>query len=135
MYDAPEILNQSTTPAKIVAQLDVIRERYRMGLMDPAAFNEVLKLFQFRDAANTVWTPGAQTNQWYRREGREWRAATPPDQLMLPRLPLEMMPETTAPPLPRTAAPDAGSRATVCPTCHAPNVGKKFCTNCGTRLA
>ena len=137
MYEPPEILSEITTPAKVIAQLDVIRERYRMGLMDPPGFNEVLKLFQFRDSSNRVWSPGARTNQWYRRDGREWVADNPPDQLQMPKLPLELAPEPDRPSLPPTAptAPQSrGPTAITCLTCGASNVGKKFCTQCGTKL-
>jgi hypothetical protein len=134
MLEPPEILNQITTPAKIVARLDAIRERYRMGLIDPPGFNEVLKLFQFRDATNRIWTPGARTNQWYRLDGRDWVAANPPEQLQLPALPLELAPEPERPPLPPPQARPTGPGEVTCPTCGAPNVGKKFCTSCGTKL-
>ena len=134
MTDPPEILNQTATPAKILERFEIIREQYRMGLMDAPSFNEVLKIFQFRDSSGALWTPGAQTNQWYRREGKQWVAGNPPDELRLPQLPLELSPEPARPVLTRAPAPAAGPQAVVCPTCGAANVGKKFCTSCGTKL-
>lgn len=134
MPEPPETLAPTATPAKIVERLDLIRERYRMGLMDPASFNEVLKIFQFRDAAGVLWTPGARTNQWYRRHGNEWVAGEPPAQLLLPQLPLELAPEPARPPLSPPPPRAEGPREVTCRTCGAPNVGKKFCTQCGTKL-
>ena len=136
MPDPPEILTPTSTPEKILERLEIVREQYRMGLMDPAAFNEVLKIFQFRDEAGTLWTPGARTDQWYRRDGTEWVTANPPARLLLPNLPLELSPEperTPLPPLPRPPRA-TGPREVTCPTCGARNVGKKFCTQCGTKL-
>ena len=135
MPEPPETLTPTTTPAKVLERLEFIRERYRMGLMDPSSFNEVLKIFQFRDATGALWTPGARSNQWYRRDGAKWVPGTAPEQLQVPQLPLELTPETEAPSLPKVPAPSAGPRAVTCPTCGAANVGKKFCTSCGTRLA
>ena len=134
MPEPPETLTPTATPARIVERLDLIRERYRMGLMDPQSFNEVLKIFQFRDAGGALWTPGARSNQWYRREGHRWVADDPPAQLLLPQLPLELSPEPARPPLPQPPARAAGPRELTCPTCGAANAGRKFCTQCGTKL-
>ena len=134
MPDPPETLTPTSTPEKILQRLDIIREQYRMGLMDPASFNAVLKDFQFRDEAGALWTPGARTNRWYRREGAEWVPGNPPTRLLLPKLSLELSPDLERPPLPQPP-PATGAREVTCPTCGAPNVGKKFCTQCGTKLA
>jgi hypothetical protein len=131
----PESLASTVTPAQVLERFERIREQYRMGVLDLQAFNAGLKLFQFPDAGGALWTVGATSNTWYRWDGGEWRPGTPPPQLQLPVMPLELMPESDAPRLPpaRQTVP-AAPRAVGCPKCGAQNVGKKFCTHCGTRL-
>lgn len=131
----PESLASTVTPAKVLERFERVREQYRMGIIDVAAFNAALKLFQFPDSDGVLWTVGATSNRWYRWDGGEWQPGEPPAQLELPAMPLELMPESDAPQLPATrAGPAAGPRPVRCPKCGAENVGKKFCTQCGTRL-
>lgn len=134
MPEPPEILVPTSSPAKILERFEEIRERYRMGLIDPLTFNQLLKFFQFRDEAGSLWTPGARTNKWYRREGARWVEKTPPALLLLPQLPVDFAPETEPPPLPKVETSSAKSGVRICPTCGSSNTGKKFCTQCGTRL-
>ena len=130
----PESLAPTVTPASVLERFERIREHYRMGILDLGAFNAALKLFQFPDAGGVLWTVGATSNRWYRWDGGEWQPGTPPAQLQLPAMPLELSPAGDAPRLPATRAAPAGPRAVPCPKCGAQNVGKKFCTQCGGRL-
>ncbi len=132
MDEPPEILSETATPAKIVERLDFIRERYRMGQMDVGSLNEALKLFQFRDVLGEVWTPGVRTNQWYRWDGRQWIPGNPPERLQVPQMPLGI---STGSSVPSHKPGGSGPRAVQCPTCGASNIGKRFCTACGTKLA
>jgi hypothetical protein len=133
MPDPPETLHQSATPSEILERLEVVRERYRMGVMDLGSFNQTLRLFQFQDAGGRLWAPGAQSGRWYQWNGREWAPGAPPERLQLPELPLELTPASERPDLPAAPAVQ-GPRAVACPNCGSTNVGKKFCTTCGTKL-
>ncbi len=132
----PESLTALVTPTSVLTQFDRIREQYRMGVLDLAAFNEALKLFQFPDSDGVLWTIGATSNTWYRWDGNAWQPGDPPALLQLPAMPMELAPETEQPALPAAPAPapPAEPQAILCPKCGAANVGKKFCTKCGTKL-
>jgi hypothetical protein len=133
--DAPETLQRFTSPAAILERLDVIRMRYTMGDIDTASFNEVLKLFQFRDVHDVLWTPGAQSGTWYRWAGERWIPGAPPEQLVLPPLTIKMLPEAELEPQPLSKwAPAKDPNIKTCPKCGAENTAKKFCTSCGAKL-
>ena len=133
--EPPETLDRFISPAAVLERLDVLRMRYTMGDMDVASFNEVLKLFQFRDVNNELWTPGAQSGNWYRWDGRQWTAGTPPEQLVIPKMSIAMLPELEAAPQPLSKwAPPRDPNIKTCPKCGAENTAKKFCTKCGTKL-
>ena len=136
MEEPPEMVAQTATPAQILERLEFLRMRYRMGDMNATSFNEVLKIFRFRDAGGGVWSPGAQTNTWYRWDGRRWVAGTPPERLQIPVMPLGIPVDPLGPgqqvgPTPTTRSVSA--RGT-CAKCGAANPGKKFCTACGSRM-
>ncbi len=132
MPEPPEMLESFATPAMILERLDVLRMRYQMGAMDARSFNEVLKSFQFRDAADVLWTPGVQSGTWYRWDGARWTPGSPPDRLRLPKAELSISPDPAPQELSKWAPRDPDTR--ICPKCGAENVGKKFCTQCGTKL-
>jgi len=129
----PESLSPMTTPALILRWFERVREQFQLGVLSGAAFNELLQSFQFSDAQGTLWTPGARTSQWYRWDGRQWTPGAPPERLQLPAF---VLASTELPPLPlaSTAAAPSEPRAVRCPKCGAANLGKKFCTKCGTKL-
>jgi hypothetical protein len=138
MPEPPETLFLTVTPAKVLERFELIRDQYRMGVLDPAAFNAALKVFQFPDAEGVLWTVGARSNRWYRWDGGTWQPADPPAQLQIPPMPLELVPDAQRPPLsPAAPAPvqREGPRPQICPTCGAANPGRKFCTKCGARLS
>jgi hypothetical protein len=134
--DPPETLSLTVTPAQALARFERLREHYRMGILDLAAFNSALALYRFPDAQGVLWTVGATSNRWYRWDGKTWQPGDPPSELQLPAMPLDLAPEGQPPVLARqeeTAVPVEPS-AVRCPKCGAANVGKKFCTSCGTKL-
>ena len=89
-----------------------------------------------RDANNELWTPGAQSGNWYRWDGRQWIPGNPPERLVIPKLPAELAPEPDPTPQPLTQwTPPKDPNLKVCAKCGAENVGKKFCTKCGSKLA
>lgn len=135
MPEPPELVSPTATPADILQRLELMREQYRMGLMDAASFNHVLELFQFPDVTGVLWTPGAQSGRWYQWNGREWVPGNPPERLQIPQMPLELAPETERPAGQAAPAEPEGPRPVPCPKCGASNVAKKFCTTCGTKLA
>ncbi len=135
MPDAPELLSQTSTPQVILDRFELLRDRYRMGLIDAGSFNELLKIFQFRDAGGVLWTPGAKSREWYRWTGRDWTPGNPPDQLVIPAMALDSLAGSGMQSEPLAPHGPGGPRAVTCAKCGASNVGKKFCTSCGTRLA
>jgi hypothetical protein len=129
MPEPPELAYESVAPEVLTERLDIIRERFRTGLLTAADFNAALKAFQFNDELGHLWSPGATTGKWYRWDGDEWTAAAPPSRLKVSQSPIlftDFERQTNS----RPSKP-AGA---VCPTCGASNVGKKFCTQCGTKL-
>jgi hypothetical protein len=136
MPEPPEPIYDTATPEQIAARLEEVREQFRLGLMDTAGFNAALAAFQFTDEVGHLWAPGATSGQWYRWDGTGWTPAVPPARLNLPATPimfndLELPAATSAPP---ASTPDGPHAGMVCPNCGHRNVGKKFCTNCGTKL-
>ena len=131
----PETVLPSASPATILEWFERVREQYRMGVLNAAVFNQLLTMFQFPDDAGTLWTPGARSSQWYRWDGSRWIPGDPPARLQVPPMDLAA---SDLPPLP-TEAPGAVAapkdpNLKVCPKCGAENVGKKFCTKCGSKL-
>jgi hypothetical protein len=132
MPDPPELAYESVTPEQVIARLEILRERYRIGFFTPADFNATLQAFQFTDDIGHLWAPGATTSHWYRWDRDRWTQAQPPARLNVPQSPVLFrdLPGRVAPASP---VEPAVARDT-CPTCGTPNPGKKFCTACGTRL-
>ncbi len=130
MTEPPEVFHQTATPAQILERFQLVRERYKMGMMDARTFNDLLKLFQFRDVMGVLWTPGAQSGEWYRLNAGQWTPGNPPERLRIPQLPLGLDPSTAVPGQAEAATPEGGR----CPKCGAATRGKKFCTSCGTRV-
>src|SRR5438067_7012020 len=116
MPEPHELAYKSATPKQIIARLDILRERYRVGFFTAADFNATLKAFQFRDDVGHLWAPGATSNQWYRWDMDHWTAATPPARLNVPQA-VVMFDDMPAGP----AAP-IEPRAVQCPNCGAANV-------------
>lgn len=158
MPQPPEMVHESATPSEILARLDLLRERYRTGLMDAAAFNDTLSAFQFTDEVGHVWAPGVNSTRWYRWDRTEWTAADPPARLNLPGMPIMFERggiggSAASPPAP---APEAARPAAVSSTVRvpaasvppvtpapagpiaasvAPPVQAKFCPQCGAPAA
>ena len=131
MHEPPEIAYETVTPEVLVKRLDMLRESLRTGMMSVGAFNTAIKAFQFKDEIGHLWAPGATTGQWYRWDIDRWTAADPPARLQVDQSPIlfDDFEEATAP-----AAFASGPKSVVCPKCGSTNVGKKFCTSCGTKL-
>ena len=129
MHEPPEIAYEMATPEQLLKRLDILRERFRTGLMSVGDFNTAIKAYQFNDDVGHLWAPGATTSRWYRWDDGKWTVATPPSRLRVNQTPIMFIDFDEEKP-PVAAAPAGVS----CPKCGAKNVGKKFCTQCGTKL-
>lgn len=79
----PEIFREKTTPANVMARLRLLRTRYVEGEMSAARFNAILEAFRFVDEVGHLWSPGAQSERWYRWDRAQWTPAEPPAALAL----------------------------------------------------
>lgn len=134
MPHTPEPVYETVTPAELSERLEMVRERFRTGVINAESFNVVMKQFQFRDTLGHLWSPGATTGKWYRWDGHRWIPDSPPSTLNVPQAPV-MVDDFDEHEARSRWRPPPASPAAVCPTCGTPNTGKKFCTKCGTRLA
>lgn len=76
---------QSSVLAKeqVETEFNLTRDKYRRGELPLAEYRSWLKTMILRDTQGRVWTIGAKTGRWYRREGKQWVADTPEDSLAL----------------------------------------------------
>ena len=81
MPDLPESVTETAAPEQLMQALEIFRQRYQQGLMTAREFREMLNLFQFTDEVGHLWSPGANTGQWYRWDRSQWTAAAPPARL------------------------------------------------------
>jgi ribosomal protein L32 len=130
MPEPPELAYETATPQQLQQRLDVLRERFRTGLLSVADFNTAIKAFQFTDAVGHLWAPGATSSQWYRWDRTQWTPATPPARLNVPQAPVMFTDFEGSAAAARAASPTTK----ICPKCGVTNIGKKFCTDCGTEL-
>jgi RNA polymerase subunit RPABC4/transcription elongation factor Spt4 len=137
----PEPVYDKATPEELLRRLDIVRDRYLLGMMTATEFNGVLKEFQFTDERGVIWTPGATTSQWYCWDREQWVQAAPPAILNLPSLPAMFIPVE-----PPAAVPDVwpqeikpppvvAASTKICVHCGQPIRGKAFCPHCGTKQA
>lgn len=90
MAEQMEARIERATPAQWIERLEIFRERFRLGLMDTNAFNDIIRCFQFTDDVGHVWMPGATSNQWYRWDRTRWTSALPPQRLAASNIPIAL---------------------------------------------
>jgi hypothetical protein len=134
MPEPPELAHETVSPDELLQRLDIVRERFRTGLITASDFNTAIRAFQFADSVGHLWAPGATSNQWYRWDGNQWTAAAPPPLLKVPQAPILFTDYEEEAADARRKGTVAPSPSVDCPQCGAPNPGKKFCTRCGTKL-
>ncbi len=79
----PEGIFETATPDELQDRLDLFRERYLLGLMTPAEFNELLLEFQFGDTEERIWSPGVNSRDWHVWRDGFWQRSTPPATLRI----------------------------------------------------
>jgi len=129
MPEPPEIAYENATPQQLLERLDILRERFRMGVMSVADFNTAIRAFQFKDDIGHLWAPGATSDQWYRWDLDQWTPAEPPRTLLVSQSPVLFTDFEQA-----TRPRATGPAVIHCGKCGTPNSGNKFCTKCGNRL-
>ena len=135
MHEPPEIAYETVSSEVLLQRLEMLRERLRTGVMSVGDFNAAIKAFQFRDEIGHLWAPGATSGQWYRWDDGKWTPAQAPARLQVDQSPImfdDFEEATTRQPV--TSQQPAQPAGVVCPNCGARNIGKKFCTSCGTKL-
>ena len=129
MPDLPESVTETAAPEQLMQALEIFRQRYQQGLMTAREFREMLNLFQFTDEVGHLWSPGANTGQWYRWDRSQWTAAAPPARLKVPPA-LSASPRVQIPPAQPASSPPVQSP--VCAGCGNPlPEGAGFCPKCG----
>jgi hypothetical protein len=89
MTNLPETLHDHFTPDEIVRRLRELRLRYQKGAMTAETFRGLLGAFQFNDEVGHLWTPGANSGQWYRWDRTQWTPAQPPASLVMAKADLQ----------------------------------------------
>ena len=130
MPDLPESVTETAAPEQLMQALEIFRQRYQQGLMTAREFREMLNLFQFTDEVGHLWSPGANTGQWYRWDRSQWTAAAPPARLKVSSA-LSASPHVQIPP----AQPPPPVQSPVCAGCGNPlPEGAGFVPSAGGRF-
>lgn|GEM_PF-3425732 len=64
-------------PAEIEAYFNILCEGFRKNEFNFNQFREILKDIMLYDGEETLWTIGAKSGNWYRRDGEKWVTGTP----------------------------------------------------------
>ncbi len=137
MPDIPESVTETAGPEQLTQALEIFRQRCQQGLMTAREFRELLSLFQFTDEVGHLWSPGANTGQWYRWDRSQWTAAAPPARLKVPPA-LSASPSVQIPPAQPASPPPVQPpvQSAVCAGCGSPlPEGAGFCPKCGRPVA
>jgi len=134
----PEQFQETATPQSLIRRLEILKNDYRHGGMSAADFNRMLSVFQFKDDEGYIWSPGAQTNQWYRWDGKSWQPLQPPRHLYVPNDPFTSSPQWEFADADSTEGEEDQQAATEseerCQCGAVRSEGDLFCTQCGTRF-
>jgi hypothetical protein len=109
---------------------DLIMQDYRAGKLKREDCRALLDTMLFRDRDGEIWTIGAKSGNWFRRDGDRWVEETPSG-------PLRYISIAERPPAPAGKPASASAVASspapaICAHCGTPIIpGTRFCTRCG----
>jgi hypothetical protein len=70
-------------PFEAMALFQYLCYSYRAGQFTFRQFSEALGVLRFLDIDGTMWTVGAGSGKWYRREGQQWLRGQPASRLVM----------------------------------------------------
>jgi RNA polymerase subunit RPABC4/transcription elongation factor Spt4 len=70
-------------PAEALALFHYLCYAYRKGQFTFRQFNEALKVLRFLDINGAMWTVGAGSGKWYRRQDPKWLRGEPASRLVI----------------------------------------------------
>ena len=110
-------------PFEAMALFSYLCFAYRNGQFTFRQFNEALKVLRFLDINGAMWTVGAGSGKWYRRQGQAWLRGEPASRLVIS---VEMLWYDFL---------QKSRESSGCHKCgaHLP-ASSRFCLNCGTAV-